>query len=335
MIPNKIFKTSWFQHGMFWVASLLSITSFFSISNELSVIDFIYAILFHICLLPLVYILLKILIPYFFETGRLFLFSFLSVINIALAIGLHQLVFDFAVPRFLDSYYIVSFTDFRVLISILIIYSILVTLLKLSKASIKVRELEKEKIQLELNALKNQINPHFLFNGLNSIYSLALSNDRRSAEATLKLSELLRYVLYEIKEDWIPLKKELNLVEKYIEFQKFRLEENDNISISMQEKGNPRVAPMILLPIVENAFKHGNYSEKGSELSISCEYDDHFISFTCMNSFAKTNLVDTTNSGIGLENIKKRLELYYGENAKMEVDKDHNQFSVKLNLKVK
>tara|TARA_B100001245_G_C22865367_1_gene416161 strand:- start:859 stop:1449 length:591 start_codon:yes stop_codon:yes gene_type:complete len=192
--------------------------------------------------------------------------------------------------------------------------------------------LEKDKINLELNLLKNQLNPHFLFNGLNGIYSLSIQNDPRAPEAILKLSDLLRYSLYEVSTDLVDLQQELEIIKKYIDIQLIRFKPDRNIHVNFSGEGSPKIVPMMLLPIVENAFKHGNLTKEDSFIEISCNYSSDTIVFECKNSFIVNN--KDSSSGIGLQSIEKLLELYYEEKGNLTTSSMDGDFvaTVKIDL---
>ncbi|WP_421875653.1 sensor histidine kinase [Marinoscillum sp.] len=327
----RIASIRWLQHLIFWVLSLSFITSYFSISNELAVTDLIYSFWFHLCVVPMVYVLLRFIIPILFESERYLLFLFAAGINLLFGWGLHYAVFEWVVPKVMTSYYIVSFTDNFILIVILTVYTLLATLLHFSKSWFKVNSLEKDKINLELNSLKNQLNPHFLFNGLNGIYSLSVQNDKRAPEAILKLSDLLRYSLYEVSAETVALEKEIQILQDYIDLQLIRFKPDREVMFNHKGTGNPVIIPMILLPILENAFKHGNLTKEGSFIKVHLTYSAESIHLECLNSFSPINS-DESRSGLGLASIRKLIELYYGKKGDLSISKEGNQFRANLKL---
>ena len=245
---SKILTNRWLQHLVFWVLSLYAIGSYFSISNELKTIDFIYSFFFHIPLLWLVYINLRYHIPKFLLKGRYVLYFLLSLFNLAAAYFIHQVFFDVIVPILPTDFYMVSFTDMPVLLTIFTIYLVLTTLLKLSKSWYELQQLEKEKLSLELNSLKMQINPHFLFNSLNSMYSLARKKSDKTPDAILRLSNLMRYMIYEVSEE-VALSKEVDSIQDYLDLQKLRTEEDATITFTVEgETENRMITPLLFFP---------------------------------------------------------------------------------------
>lgn len=327
----SIFSIRWIQHLLFWVLSFSFITFYYSISSFFKFIDFIYASFFHLCLFPLIYVLLRLLVPFFLEKDRYLLFAVGFLLNVGFAIGIHELVFDSLVPNLLTSYFIVSFTDYTSLLLIFSIYSIIALLLHLSKKSFRVRELESENLSLQLSSLKNQLNPHFLFNALNSIYSLSLKKDENAPKMILKLSGLLRFILEEVSENYIALSKEWDIIEKYIDIQKVRLESPDVIDIDLKGQGSPKIVPMLLFTLVENAFKHADLSSEKSFIKIKMLYNQNRIYFSISNTWLQNEKRDS-HTGIGLENMQKRIDLIYGGHGKLSIDRKEDIFTAELTL---
>ncbi|HCX23869.1 MAG: hypothetical protein CMB80_30235 [Flammeovirgaceae bacterium] len=322
----KIASIPWLQHLVFWVLSIAFITSYFAISSEYSSTDLIYSLCFHLCLIPMVYIQLRLVIPNLFQKERYLFFFISSIMVVLFGWIIHFITFEYLVPNLLKSFYIVSFTENTILFGILTIYLILATLLHFSKSWFRVNALEKDKINMELNALKNQLNPHFLFNGLNGIYSLSLKNDPKASEAILKLSDLLRYSLYEVSIESVSLEKELQMIRNYIDLQLIRFKPNRDVQFNVQGTDSPFIIPMILLPLVENAFKHGNLTKDKSFIHISCRYSENHIEFNCQNSFIRKE----KESGIGLKSISKLIQLYYADKASLEIIQNDHKFETKL-----
>lgn len=331
----KLINASWFQHLIFWMLSIYAIGSYFSIASLLKFIDFFYALLFHVPLFFLVYINLRILIPKFLNQGKYLKFLVSVPLLLMTTYGIHELTFEILFPLMDSDYYMVSFTEWQVLISIFLIYLVLTTLIKLSKSWYKLQQVEKEKLSLELNSLKTQINPHFLFNSLNSIYSQALAKSEQTAETVLELSNLLRYMLYEVGEDQVLLVKEVEMLENYIELQKIRLDDQSKVQFLVKgDLDGVKVAPLLFFPLVENAFKHGlKGDEKEDYVSIELTINSG-ITFSIKNNLGQIDDMEKGKyGGIGLENVRRRLELIYPERHVFEVNKSEKDFQAKLILK--
>ena len=199
-------------------------------------------------------------------------------------------------------------------------------------------EAQKEKVKAELSLLKSQINPHFLFNSLNSIYSLSNSKSELTNDAVLKLSDMMRYMLYESNGEKVPLNKEIEYIENYIALQQYRISKKDNISIRFNYEGEPNghdVEPLLFIPFVENAFKHGISYNEASIIDIKLSILHDKLTFETLNSCPKNNhlkLDKKNSSGFGLNNIAKRLDLLYPKKYRLRYDKGNDLFSAKLEL---
>ena len=174
-------------------------------------------------------------------------------------------------------------------------------------------EIAKARTEAELSNLKNQINPHFLFNTLNNIYSLISIDRDRAQWAIHSLSRLLRYVLYENNENTVPLEQEISFIRSYIELMELRLSKNVTVEVSLPEEcGNVKIAPLLFITLIENAFKHGVSTESPSFVRIRISLrEDNIIVCTIENSYFPKSDNDRSGSGIGLQNLQRRLNLLY------------------------
>lgn len=195
--------------------------------------------------------------------------------------------------------------------------------------------LKQEKLIAELNFLKSQINPHFLFNVLNMAFSSATCNgDEKTADIIEKLSGLMRYMLYESNVDKVNLEKEIEFLNNYIRLQKMRLSSDIPVVINFDISGDinkQQIAPLILIPFIENAFKYGIKLDEKSEIDFSVEAGEKRIRFRAQNkTFKNSGPVDKKHSGIGLENVKKRLELLYPGKYILDIENSDGRYSVDL-----
>ncbi len=331
---RKILSSNQLLHTVFWLLSFYAIGSYFSISSEIKIIDFVYSAFFHVPLVVLVYLNLNYHVPKFLLKERYAIYLLLSVFNISFAYFLHELVFEILIPVLPTDFYMVSFTDIIVLITIFTIYWGLTTLLRLAKSWSQLQHLEKEKLALELNSLKMQINPHFLFNSLNSMYSLARKKSEKTPDAILRLSNLMRYMIYEVSED-VSLAKEIDSINDYLDLQRLRIAEDAEISFHTEgEMENRMVAPLLFFPLVENSFKHGLKGEKGENyVKIRLVNDSKQLTFHVLNNKGKVDDVEESKyGGIGLENVRKRINLIYGDRATMNVNETLEQFEVSIEI---
>ena len=176
------------------------------------------------------------------------------------------------------------------------------------------RELERERAEAELSNLKSQLNPHFLFNTLNNIYSLIAFSPEKAQEAVHDLSRLLRYVLYESNQPLVPIEKDLDFLRNYIELMRIRLPRHVDLQTDI-EAATPGVmiAPLLFISLVENAFKHGVSNSQPSFIQITIRQAGDAISCSIRNSYFPKTAGDKSGSGIGLSNLEKRLSLLYPE----------------------
>ncbi len=196
------------------------------------------------------------------------------------------------------------------------------------------QEEQRERLQSELSFLRSQISPHFIFNILNSLVYLIRARSAQAEAVTIKLSELMRYMLYQSEDVQVPLEKELNYLRNYVELQKMRFEEDVVIRLNIEGYGGMQsIEPMLMIPFVENAFKHGVGLIKDPEIDISLTYDESMLDFWVKNKINPENQEDKdSSSGIGLKNVKRRLELLYPGAHRLTFNNDGEWFTVHLNL---
>lgn len=217
------------------------------------------------------------------------------------------------------------------LVSILIHYRKIATEMEEQRVSIL-----QEKVQLELNFLRSQINPHFLFNALNNIYSMVYTGDKKAADSVLTLSEMLRYVTYGSKENRISLSEEISYLENYIEFQRYSHEKEINVTFEKEvQQSHIFIAPMLLQPFVENAFKYSGIGiEEGAFVRFKLHTDSEHLVFTSQNSKRSVKREQKHIKGIGIDNVKKRLDLIYPGNYTLDINDTDDAFNLELTIKI-
>jgi len=198
------------------------------------------------------------------------------------------------------------------------------------------KELEREKLNSELALLKNQISPHFFFNTLNNVYSLIGINPSDSQKAILKLSKLMRYLLYESEHGNTPLSNEIDFMKNYIDLMKLRMSDKVNLLVSFPENFNEiSIPPLLFIPFIENAFKHGISYRGKSYINVSMQVMKDSIAFRCANSIGKSSdEPDRIHSGIGLENVSKRLVLLFPDKHELKINKTDTEFEVLLFISI-
>jgi two-component system, LytTR family, sensor kinase len=193
--------------------------------------------------------------------------------------------------------------------------------------------LNKRNYEMELAMLKSQINPHFLFNTINNIDVLITKDAIRASEYLNKLSDIMRFMLYETRPAKIPLNKELTYIEKFIELQKIRTTNEHYINYSL--KGDPAnfmIPPMILIPFIENAFKHAENKKAENAININLDVENEKFIFKCENTYNQSTQMKPEHSGLGSEIIKKRLSLLYPDKHKLTITNNNELYKVELSL---
>ncbi len=342
-IIREISANRFLQHMLFWAFSFYALLYFFVNHQKITSIDYLYTFLFHFTLILGVYVNLNVLIPVFLRSGKYLKYLVWVTFTVIVCTQFNIFFFAYAVDYIFPGYYFISYYDFFDIILFFVVYLGLTTLLKFSKAWFQLADSEKklsqamrEKLDAELNALKAQINPHFLFNSLNNLYGLALHDHKKAATFILKLSDIIRYMIYEVNEDFVSLKKELEFIENYVELQKLRSGSEAKISLVVVGNINDQqIAPLLFIPFIENSFKYGIQGNIGATfVYIRIEVIEKDLTLKVENKKGDYEQVEKQQvGGIGLRNVRKRLHLIYpGKHTLLIEDKD--QYAVTLNLKI-
>ena len=196
-------------------------------------------------------------------------------------------------------------------------------------------KINEQKKATELTTLKHQLNPHFLFNTLNNLYALAVEKSDETPDVIEKLSEMLDYMLYGCNEEFAPLQKEIELIENYLALEKVRYGTRVDIQFNSPKRSSAKIAPLILLTFIENAFKHGVSQELNKAfINISISLNEELINFKIENSIAKNKIV-SDKKNIGITNVKKQLELLYAHSYSLNISEVNNCFNVDLKIPIK
>lgn len=197
------------------------------------------------------------------------------------------------------------------------------------------RQTEKEKLNTELLYLKAQINPHFLFNTLNTIYSLALERSNNTANAVIQLSQMMRYVLDDAQKNFVELEKEFAYLQSYIELQKVRFGDSLKLNFSLTGNANgKKIAPLILIPFIENSFKHGINAEENALIEISLNVHDDVLNLYVSNNKVMSMQPTGKPGGLGIKNTKARLQLLYAGKHILKITDKEKTFIVSLTLQL-
>jgi two-component system, LytTR family, sensor kinase len=303
---------------------------------EFFVKNFLYVLVFHLTIIIAVYFNLKVLIVRFLNKSRFGLYlTYVSGLTVLAAV-LNFALFDYCIDILFPNIYFISYFRIWELILIvagyLVFTGILFLVLQYAQMLIEKRDAARN----ELSALKAQINPHFLFNNLNTIYSMASQNDKRTTDVILKLSDFLRYVLYDTSSETIPLEKEVEIIQTYVGLQKERV--NPEITqIHFTTEGNfsgVNIAPLLLLPLAENCFKHGVGKNLG-KIWIFISFDNTQLVFSTKNNVALREKTDSKENGIGIQNVEKRLSLIYPDRHSLNYQEKDGIFGLEMKVELK
>lgn len=354
MQMNKDIQSKYIRilyHFLFWLLAYFFFIIFYGRANR----DYSATILFASMLFPLsittTYFINYYLIPKFLLTKKYAIFFLLSFYTLVISIWL-ELLITLSIFIFFSNYqtYKMDPSSFdSVLLFVGLYFIILVaTAIKLVRRSFQIqkknRELDNQKLETELKLkeaelklLKAQIHPHFLFNTLNNLYGLTLEKSDDAPNLVLRLSEILDYILYRCNEKRVSLSEEINNLNNYIEIEKIRYSDKLKLNISFPANtNNLNIAPLIILPFVENAFKHGVSNFPGiAWVKIKISLNENSLIFNIENT--KNPNIDKEKNytkGIGLSNVKKRLNLMYPEKYILSINDKHETFSVNLTIEL-
>lgn len=331
-------------HCIFWIGVLLFYSYFFETNTNNREDTLLFALFLMPITIATTYVATHKLIPDYLVTKRYLRFILYSTYTFIVSL---YLLF---VSIFFSLIYISNFEysemnpltkNALIIMTAVYLVVIVVSAFKLLKLNLKqtsrakaletkILETQLKLKEQELNYLKMQIHPHFLFNTLNTMYGFALKKANQTPDMILKLSNLLDYLLYQAKKPSVLITQEIAHLNDYIDLEKMRFNDtlNINFNIDIQHK-NLTIAPMLLLPFVENSFKHGNLVNGILDINIKLVASLETITFQVENTCTETL---SSNSGIGLENIKKRLELLYPNTYELQISKDSEHFKIHLKL---
>ncbi|MDX6746911.1 sensor histidine kinase [Polaribacter sp. PL03] len=335
-------NTTIIVHAVIWlfflaITAIQSYTRFSKIPNEFYFLNFIFIAVFYVNYL--------VLIPKFLLNKKIIIYILISLTIITSILFVVESFLKIAIkPPLLNNNFNPNFPrptgnhiNLRPPILLLLFFA-LSTCIKLVAEwykSEKERSLvANEKVNSELSFLKAQLNPHFLFNTLNSIYSLANKKSDDTTVAIVTLSELMRYMIYEANEEFISLEKETEYIKNYISLQLLRLKDSSGVKINIHGDLNYKIEPLLLISFIENAFKYGTDYKGKTDITIKISTNNNELYLEVYNLSSLQNTIDK-NSGIGLENIQNRLNLLYPNTHTLEITNLKKSFEIRLRIKLK
>ena len=337
-------KYRWLSHVIFWIMFIVFYTVAYGNMSSQYLVKFLHTLLLLPTIIPATYFTLYVLFNLFLLKKKytFFIFGFIAS---AIVFSYFQVLMEARViqPKLYGK--TVGFELNYLLVGFVHVYAIVIlaAIVKIMKDYFISRDLNQkltqEKLETELKFLKGQINPHFLFNTLNNLYSMALQNDKNTAQGILQLSYLMNYMLNESNSGFVELGKEIELINNYLSLEKLRYSSKLRTSFDIKgEIENIKITPLILLPFIENAFKHG-ISQKSEDnwILIFLKIEDHKMEFSVENStpikIKKQHYIK--NHGIGLKNVKRRLELIYGSSSSLLIKEGTDWFYINFTIKFK
>lgn len=341
---NSLFKRRWLYHIAYWATIFIFYITIFSLDPEN---DKSYAtnakqiLLSFVPLMPPVYFNLLFLIPNYLFRKKYLQYAVLLTLTVLVCVPIVFVIWHALSDN--PQEFAEEFNDNRLVYFIIAVFNIgmsivITTGLKLAKRWFnqqqRNRELQNKNLQTELNFLKSQVNPHFLFNTLNNLYSLTLQKDDRAPDTVLKLSGMMRYMLYECNEPQVLLEKEVNCVKNYLDLEKIR--QGDRCDIQFNLKGDlngQQIAPLLFIPFIENSFKHGVNNQIGTGfVHIDLEVNGKDLELKVTNGKSKQKEPSSQPGGIGLKNVKRRLDLIYPKKHILNIQEQNDAFEVDLKL---
>lgn len=328
----------WLFHLFLWPVAFTVLLFVFTKGERPLIIDFYYTLIFLLLVsIPVLfnfYVLLKILL-----NKERYLLYILGFIITGFFFGvLLEKYFLVIIDWFFPGYFFISYLgrgDFYLVLGIVLVattfFKITGDWLQFNRHQNELLKLGKQHIQTQLSALRSQLNPHFLFNALNVVYAMSLDRKENMTQAILELSDILRYVIYDTNTERVSLKDEIQLLNNYIAFQKHRVQDTPVIFNLSVENEDYKIYPMLLLPLLENAYKYGSSSNKPIGICLS-ENKEQF-EFSILNSKVnKTHNQDDNYSGVGLSALKDNLDLAYYNNYILNISDHDDRFKVELIL---
>lgn len=320
-------------HIAFWSIAFLVAHRLLNVDYGLSTINYYYTTLFLIPLM-LVFYLATLALKYFLAKGNYILIIFSICICLVLGVFLHFGLMDYLSDWILPGQYLVSFFSWSDILQVTALFLFIAVLIFLAFNRFELQE-QKSKVQQENNlirmkAMESKIQPHFLFNSLNNIYSNIDPSNKQAKEYLIKLSDSMRYMIYDIDAELVPLSEEIEYIKNYIDLEKLRFE--DDSSIILNVNGGEQaymISPLMLIPLVENCFKHVDRSDPKIEIVVDIGKDK--LSMRTKNRFTvKDEMVKS--SGVGLYILKSRLDLLYPQKHKLDFDHIDGYYIVNLTL---
>lgn len=284
----------------------------------------------------LFYLNIEILIPRLVYKKKYILYVLIHIGLFCIIMLLHGMLFNWLIPGKIFNFFRSSFHNSLAFLFTIMVSIAYKTINDRTQSEKEAQEKKEENLKTELSFLRSQISPHFLFNVMNNIAAMVRLKSDELEPTIHKLSSLMQYMLYETDEEKVLLQSEMEYLQSYIDLQRQRFSEKLILHASFDVQENwQTIEPMLLIPFVENAFKHGTGMLQNPEIHIQLSVKNNQLDFTVKNKFIENDTVKDKTSGIGLANVKRRLELLYGERHHLDINKRDGWFTASLQLTFK
>ncbi len=326
-------------HIVLWPLAFLILIFVFTKGQLPVKIDYYYTLVFLVFMAIPAVMNFHILIPLLLKKEK-YIFYLIGLSCLGLSFGVFiKNFFTAVIDLIFPNYFFISYisgNDFYLVFSIFLVSSTLLMLARdwffFNKNQNEILRLKNLHVESQLSALRSQINPHFLFNALNVIYSLALNQKENTTSAIVELSDILRYVIYDTNTNRVNLKDEITLINNYINFQKHRINSDIDLSVNVENE-NFKIFPMLLLPLVENAHKFGTSSSTTGLIKIKISQKSNRFEFFIENEKINTpELSVEKNSGVGLETLKNNLKIVYKNKHTFDINESETHFKITLQI---
>lgn len=339
---RKLFRNRLFSHILFWLSYVVFHAALWGSYKGEWKLAFIDQFIYLPVKIVITYYTIYVLLPKYVLKGKWLSFAFLLMASALTGGTFYRLItyyieYPLFYPKYLNEPVLQIFKIFKGIVQIYPVVFLATTIKILKHWYVNQQDkqiLAHEKLEAELKFLKTQIHPHFLFNTLNNLYALTLKKSDYAPEVVLKLSELINYMLYECNAPKVPLDNELNFIKNYIEIERMR--HGDDLDIKAMITGDTSgvyVAPMIILPFLENSFKHGvNEELDKSWVYLDLSIIENTLKLSIENSKSETQRLDDHEHGIGLKNVKRRLDLLYRDDYRLDIIDGAKTFTVMMEI---
>jgi two-component system LytT family sensor kinase len=326
-------------HIFIWLFALFANIPFSIIGKGMQPQQIVSNIIAFLYLMVVFYLFYSVLVPYFLDRKKMvefFGFSFIIVLIMPFfgysILFIVRALFDGTFNHFYRGYSVrMHMSGYYPVLTAAVFGSFFRVILNWFITLNQKAEIDKQKISIELELLKNKLNPHFLFNTLNNIDALIHNNPDEASASLIRLSDMMRYLTYETDSDTVELTKEIEYISNFIELYRIRIKKPEDILFKVNVEQNLMIAPALFVPLIENAFKYASYRIQNPSVSIYLSSEKGVVSFHISNYFdIKSNISESDHSGFGITNLKKRLELIYPDRYQLKIDQIDSQFMVKL-----